>query len=176
MIAMYCMLLEETESMKHDIDAHNLCSAVVAFHNHPTQTFYSYSNPSALQASRFRRFNFVTAKNLGNRKIINRGNGPMSPDNHTEVRLLNHIYDQFSVRQFTSIWFFSTRTCCDMCRSAIYQFMTAVQIPVFAYEFRAEEFGYPTNKMWTITERRGNNRQQPKACEIDYEMNQILTV
>ena len=173
---MYAALLQDTERMKHDIDAHNLCSAVVAFHNHPTQTFYSYSNPSALQARRFQQYEFVTAKGLGNAKVINRGNGPMSPDNHTEVRLLNHLWSQFSARQFTSIWFFSTRTCCDTCRSAIYQFMAAVQIPVFAYEFRAEKYGTPTEYMWTITERRDYQEQQPVACKINWVSGEILTV
>lgn len=168
LMAMYAFLMQDTEGLKHDIDSHNLCSAVVGFEGLPSATLYSYSNPSALTAKRFDQYEFVKANEMGDLKFINRGCGPMSPDNHTEIRLLNHVYREVYTRPSNSITFFSTRTVCDLCRPQIYKFIESVQIPVMAFEFRAEVYGTPTSKVWAITE---GGRE---AGEINWETGEIV--
>lgn len=168
LMAMYAFLLKDTETLKHDIDSHNLCSAVVGFSGYPSATLYSYSNPSSLSAKRFDQYDFVKANGIGDLKIINRGTGPMSPDKHTEIRLLNHIYREVYTRTPTSITFFSTRTVCGKCRPQIYNFIEQIQIPVMAWEFRAEIHGRPTNKVWSITE------GEREAATINWETGEIV--
>ena len=146
MAAVYAFLVQDLAHRKHDVDAHNLCSAVVELHGHPVQTLYAYSNLSALSKQIRERYRFIDGK--VNAKLIDRGG---MQDLHTEVRLINHI-NQAGIQAGTVISFFSARSVCPTCRSAILSAMRLWQGGggLMAYEYKAERHGYITDLVYPI--------------------------
>ena len=145
--AAYEILRSDMERYVHDIDAHNLCSAVVELGGVPvTPALYSYSNPSDLP----KKIKDACAFIIGDvdRKFIDRRG---MQDLHTEVRLINHLFNADYLTQNHVVTFFSSRSVCASCRAAI---MTTQQgfartCAFNAMEFKAEvhgtvgEFVYP---------------------------------
>lgn len=149
----YYMLLDDTKHVKHDPDAHNVCSAVVQpMGGGPTETYYSYSNISALKAQKYQKYTWVTGEEGA--KIINRGG---FQDYHTEVRLINGLYAKGKMVDGTVIFFFSSRTVCNTCRPAIYTAMRFLQgrVGFMAFEFRVEQHGTLTDNIYPIHQTSG---------------------
>lgn len=146
--AAYYQLLADTSATQHDPDEHNLCSAVVEHPQFGTmETIYSYSNPSALRARRFADYHLVEGE-VAN-KLIDRGG---MQDLHTEVRLINYLYDRDLLGTNTVVSFFSSRSVCGTCRPAIYETMRLLQgrCAFMAYEFKVEVFGSITGNVYPI--------------------------
>ncbi len=130
--ALYGMLMADMH--RHDVDAHNLCSAVVERSGRIVGVYFSYSNPSALPAPVRAAYNFVEGRGIA--KLIDRGG---MQDLHTEIRLINHLYASGELTAGTVVSFFSSRSCCATCRSAILSTMQLLSgsIALMAYEFKA---------------------------------------
>jgi hypothetical protein len=145
--AMYEFLRSDMEKYVHDIDAHNLCSAVVELGGVPVASaLYSYSNPSDLPKKIKDAYAFIIGD--VDHKFVERGG---MQDLHTEVRLINHLFNANYLTQNHVVTFFSSRSVCASCRSAIMatQESFARTCAFNAMEFKAEvhgtvgEFVYP---------------------------------
>ena len=150
--SVYSSLLEDTTGIKHDPDEHNVCSAVVEVGTH-AETFYAYSNVSALKAKKYSHYTWVTGEEGA--KLINRGG---MQDLHTEVRLINGLYAKGKLVQNAVVTFFSSRTVCNTCRPAIYTAMQmlAGRVAIMAFEFRVEQHGTLTAQIYPIHQTRGH--------------------
>ncbi len=151
--SVYASLLDDTKHVKHDPDAHNVCSAVVQpMGGAPAETYFSYSNISALKAQKYQKYNWITGEEGA--KIINRGG---FQDYHTEVRLINGLYAKGKMVDGTIIFFFSSRTVCNTCRPAIYTAMQILQgrVGIMAFEFRVEQHGTLTDNVYPIHQTSG---------------------
>lgn len=149
----------------HDVDEHNLCSAVVECYGQDPITVLSYSNPSGLPVSINDFYEFVIGR-VPNPVIVRGG----MQDLHTEVRILNQLYDQGYLTPDSGvnvITFFSSRTCCPTCRDAIntVQNQFSRKVALNAIEFKAEYHGTVTEYMYPI------NVRDPRSVEwgIAYE-------
>lgn len=158
--AMYAFLDQDRSTPCYHVDKHNICSAYIEYPDKSTETFFCYSNPSALKAKKIADYNFVVDADI-TKKLINR-RGMI--DLHTEVRLINYLYSKDKLKPNTVVNFFSSRSVCDTCRAAIYDTMRKLsgQVAFMAYEFKAEKSGF-TKFIYPITE---HNRSQ---YGIDYE-------
>jgi hypothetical protein len=145
MAAAYAFLVQDMH--KHDVDAHNLCSAVVERGGQALATFFAYSNLSAIPAQLQQAYGFVDGK--VSHKLIDRGG---MQDLHTEVRLINHLYANGYLVANTVISFFSSRSCCATCRRAIMETMRLLNgtVALMAYEFKAEAHGSITGNIYPI--------------------------
>lgn len=146
--AMYAFLDEDRSTPTYQVIDHNVCSAYVEYVDGTNEAFFCYSNPSALKAKKFDCYNLVKDDMIIN-KLINRG-GMM--DLHTEVRLINYLYSVGKLKPGTVVNFFSSRTVCDTCRTAIYTAMKTLfgSVAFMAYEFKVEDKGF-TDYIWPIT-------------------------
>lgn len=157
--AMYAFLA--ADMYRHDVDAHNLCSAVVERGGRTLGAWFAYSNLSALPAKLRDVYNFVDGK--VDMKLIDRGG---MQDLHTEIRLINHLHASGELTAGTVVSFFSSRSCCATCRSAIMATMRLLNgtVALMAYEFKAEAHGTITGNIYPIM-------QDPRAAQarIDYE-------
>jgi hypothetical protein len=149
MAAAYAFLIQDMH--KHDVDAHNLCSAVVERGGQTLATFFAYSNLSAIPAKLQQVYCFVDGK--VDNKLINRGG---MQDLHTEVRLINHLYANGYLVANTVVSFFSSRSCCATCRRAIMETMRLLSgtVALMAYEFKAEAHGSITENVYPIMQDR----------------------
>ena len=158
---LYDMLRHDLEAYVHDIDAHNLCSAVVEKWGGGSETFYSYSNPSGLPVHIRAAYNFI----IGDVpvKFINRGG---MQDLHTEVRLINYLFSNHYLDGKYTVTFFSSRTVCATCRAAIMQTVRHFgRTAAFnAAEFKVEIHGTIGEHIYPIREQAGMAQAQ-----IDYQ-------
>ena len=67
---LYAWLADDMKKRIHDIDEHNFCSAVVELNNKVVGTFFSYSNPTALNKDTLKNYEFIDGK--VDKKLINR--------------------------------------------------------------------------------------------------------
>ena len=133
---------------------HNVCSAYIEYPNGRNETLFCYSNPSKLKKELIDEYEFIIASDI-TYKIINRGG---MQDLHTEVRLLNYLYE-YRLKETSGavINFFSMRSVCNTCRKAIYTFMKNVngRHAVTAYEFKIEKFDYVPDYVYPISQNKG---------------------
>lgn len=147
--AMYAFLDQDRSTTNYRVDDHNVCSAFIEYGDNRTETFFCYSNPSALKARKFAGYNLVVDKDFS-KKLIDRGG---MIDLHTEIRLINYLYAHDKLKPNTVVSFFSSRSVCGTCRSAIYDAMRSLsgQVAFMAYEFKVEADGF-TKYVYPITE------------------------
>lgn len=152
--ALTCFLDEDVDTGKYSVFDHNVCSAYIEYPDGRKETLFSYSNPSRLKKGLIGEYEFIIASGIPD-KIIARGG---MQDLHTEVRLLNFLYE-YRLKGITGavINFFSMRSVCDTCRAAIYTFMKEVngRHAVTAYEFKIEKYGCVTDYVYPITPNKG---------------------
>lgn len=142
----YGFLLEDTSHRVYDVDAHNLCSAVVEREGVEIRTFVSYSNPSSIK-SLVGPYELVGGD--VDDKLVDRGG---MQDLHTEVRLINHLHAAGLLVSPNVVTFFSSRSVCDTCREAILDTMQRLEgrVPFMALEFKAELFGTIGSQVYPI--------------------------
>lgn len=153
----------------YDIDAHNLCSAVIERWGQPTETIFSYSNPSGLPKGADAAFLNLVSGKVRN-PIVDRGG---MQDLHTEVRIINYLNDAgyFDAGQVPAVvTFFSSRSVCPTCRSAIASVINPEKgnkgrnVAFNAMDFKAEYYRGIYKYIYPIL-----SDPSAKQIEIDYE-------
>lgn len=154
LLFLYVELMAANDGYKHDPEAHNLCSAVCEMTD-GTYEFLSYSNPSglAVNVKKYVLGAFIPDTKIHN-AIIQRGG---MQDLHTEVRLLNYMHAQGIFSKIGTVSFFSTRSVCKTCASAIAlaQKTFAQHVAFVPFELKAEDRGKQLSEIYMFLSKRG---------------------
>lgn len=148
MAFVYEGLKQDLANYVEDIDAHNLCSAVIEHGAKHEKTLYSYSNPAALPQKIKKEYVDLVIGDVAKKFIVRGG----MQDLHTEVRLINQLYNDGFLTDNRVVTFFSSRSVCASCRAAIVTtYKTFGRSCAFnAMEFKVEAYGSITDKVFPI--------------------------